>query len=89
MSLHGQEELQEDDIRIRDVVSGLPEAKIVEDYPDYPKGPCFLALQHDSRGEPIHIVWGIPKGEDSPAVIVTGYRPDANLWDEEFLRRRS
>lgn len=35
VSLHGQEELQADDITIRGVVSGLQEAKIVENYPDY------------------------------------------------------
>ena len=27
-------------------------------------------------GEPIHVVWGIPKGHDKPVVLVTAYRPD-------------
>jgi len=33
------------------------------------------------------VVWGIPKGAFSPAVLVTAYRPDADLWTADFLRR--
>ena len=35
----------------------------------------------------IHVLWGIPAGSDSPAVIVTAYRPDPVLWTEDYLRR--
>ena len=88
VSLHGLKELQADGIQIRDVMAGVTAAKVVEDYPEYAKGPCALVLQHDSSGKPIHIVWGIPKAATSPAVIVTGYRPDEDRWSEDFLRRR-
>lgn len=89
VSLHGQEELQADGIRIREVLSGLNRGSVVEDYPHYGKGPCVLLLQHDAEGQAIHIVWGIPKGKSSPAVIVTGYRPDKEMWEDDFLRRRT
>ena len=47
ISLHGLEELAADAVRARDVVAGVATALVVEDYPDYPKGRCCLALQRD------------------------------------------
>jgi hypothetical protein len=31
---------------------------------------------------------GIPKGFDSPAVMVTAYSPDPTRWDERFMKHR-
>jgi len=88
ISEHGYDELSEDGLSARDVISGVFEAQVVEEYPDYPKGPCILLLQKDSSGRPVHVVWGIPKGYKKPVVLITAYRPDPEMWDKSFLRRR-
>jgi hypothetical protein len=89
VSEHGYDEMAQDGIFVRDVVGGLKEGKIVEDYPAYPKGPCVLVLEKDRSGNPIHVVWGIPKGKNSPAVVVTAYRPDPRRWTGDFMRRKT
>lgn len=35
----------------------------------------LLDTSVDSQSEPLHTVWGVPKGESSPAVLVAAYRP--------------
>jgi len=87
VSDHGYDELAADSISIRDIVAGVHAGTIVEEYPDYSKGPCILVRQWDSEGNPLHVVWGIPKGQSSPAVLVTAYRPDPEKWSENFLGR--
>lgn len=88
LSNHGYDELAEDSILMKDVMHGVEKGIIVEDYPNYFKGPCVLVFQKDLQKKPIHIVWGVSKGTSSPAVVVTGYRPDPKQWSEDFLRRK-
>ena len=91
ISLHGSEELAADEVQVRDVIAGVATAVMIEDYPDYPdypKGRCCLVLQRDAANRPVHVVWGIPSGRESPAVVVTAYRPDPLRWDRSWRRRR-
>ena len=87
VSLHGYEELAADAITARDIIDGLDMAFVIEEYPARPKGPCVLVVEYDRAGEPIHVVWGIPAGHDSPAVVVMAYRPDPTRWDTTRRRK--
>ena len=88
ISAHGYDEMAEDGILAGEAIEGAAPATVIEDYPEYSKGPCTLVLQWDRSGRPVHVVWGIPKGQASPAVLVTAYRPAPTRWTEDFLRRR-
>lgn len=89
VSDHGYEEMSDEGILARDVLAGVFDGVVVEDYPAYAKGPCVLVLQRDLGQRPIHVVWGIPKNFSSPAVVVTAYRPNPDLWSEDFTRRKT
>lgn len=88
ISDHGYDELSEDYIFIKDIIADADNGIVIEDYPEYHKWPCVLVLEKDRDARPVHVVWGIPKGAASPAVVVTAYRPDVNMWTDNFTRRR-
>jgi len=47
ISEHGYDELAEDELTARELLAGVKNAIIIEEYPDYSKGPCALTLQQD------------------------------------------
>jgi hypothetical protein len=88
ISDHGYDELSNDGVSAREVVAGIRSAIVVKECPEHGRGPCVLVLQRDGNEDPVHVVWGIPSGETEPAVLVTAYRPDPEIWQEDFLRRK-
>ena len=88
ISEHGYDELANDAILVKDLLSEVNAATVIEDYPAFPKGPAVLVLEFDREKRPVHAVWGIPKGFTAPAVLITAYRPDPARWNENFTERR-
>jgi hypothetical protein len=87
VSEHGFRELKEDAIQLANTLQGLATARVVEEYPDYHKGPCVLVLQRDAKGKPVHVLWGMSKAHGDEAVLITAYRPDPARWSADYLRR--
>jgi hypothetical protein len=88
VSAHGMMELDKDDLYPPDMIAGLQNAIVVEDYPNHPRGPCVLVLQRDRNRQAVHVLWGIPRYDTRPAVLITGYRPDPVRWSNDFTKRQ-
>jgi len=87
ISDHGYDELANDNLTAREVITGITDALLLEDYPNYNKGASILVLQKAANGEIIHVVWGIPKGHEKPAVLITTYKPNPKHWNNSFTER--
>ena len=51
-------------------------------------GGSILVLQTGRKNQPVHVVWGIPRGYARPAVLVTTYRPGTDHWNTTFTERK-
>lgn len=56
ISEHGYDELSEDGLLATEIFDGISSAKVVEQYPDYPKGRYILVLQQDKAMNPVHVL---------------------------------
>lgn len=62
ISEHGYDALADDGLTVDGVLFGVPKAVVLEEYPDYLKGPAVLVLQSDAEGNPVHAVWAFLAG---------------------------
>ena len=86
-TVHGVHEASADRLSVDEIEAALvlPEAEVIEDYPEDSRGPSCLVLSRIEGARPVHIVVSHPP---EPAVI-TIYLPDAVKWKTPRERRRN
>ncbi len=85
ISFHAEKERYAENITISDLEAAIYNGKILEDYPDDPRGTSCLVLGY-SQNRPIHIVCGY-----TPIKwirLITVYTPKLPKWIDERTRRR-
>ncbi len=76
----------ERDIGKNEVVSALAGGEIILEYPDDAPYPSKLILAYSDAGV-LHVL--AAQDEQNTCYVVTCYRPDSNLWMDDFKKRRT
>ena len=87
LSFHAELERDADQITVREIEDALSSLKsrIIEDYPNDPRGPSCLILGFTNDNRPVHVVCGL--GDIEVIIIVTVYRPDPQGWIDNRQRK--
>jgi hypothetical protein len=88
ISDHALDALLDDELERGDISGSIVDSEVIENYPEFGKGPAILLYQVATDGRIVHCVWGVPKGAATPAVLITAYIPDLNKWDKSLKVRK-
>ena len=83
VTIHGHQEMVEEDIPYEAVREVLLDCRIIENYPDHQRGPCCLACGRTSSGRFLHVVCTTALER---IVIITVYEPKPPKWTTPFER---
>ena len=84
-SLHAQQQITARKIAISEIRAAMisPEAEIIEDYPNDPRGPsCLVYGKFANRSLHIHISY------PPDILIITAYQPDPEKWKDDSKTRK-
>ena len=87
LTLHTRSEMDDDGVSTTDVTRALtdPDAEVIEDYSEDPRGHSHLLLTWLRPGDPLHVCCAIHEGL---LVIITVYRPNEDLWTRDWRERK-
>ena len=79
LTSHAEDERDADQIKLQEIEEALlsTRCKIIEDYPNDPRGPSCLILGFTKQNLPIHTLCGMI---EDIVILVTIYRPDPDEW---------
>lgn len=77
LSIHGQQEMVDENIVLADVTEAVNTAQILENYPEHKRGACCLLYGITSAGRPLHVVCTTSL---QILVIIAVYEPKPPRW---------
>jgi len=80
---HASRRLLERDLNLRDVMEVLEKGKVIEEYPEDERGPCWLSCGKTSKNY-LHVVWA---EREEGFIIITMYKPSPKKWETPYKRR--
>jgi len=86
LSHHAQMERGKDQVSVDDIMAVVLNGKVVESYPEDPRGSSCLIAGQGSDSRWIHVVCGTFDQDD--LLIITVYIPNPPKWQDPFTRRR-
>jgi hypothetical protein len=84
ISLHADDERIADGLTVSQLEVALSGCKIIEDYPDDPRGESCLAFGFTSEDQPVHIVCG--RNPSGHLILITVYIPTMPKWSDPYTR---
>jgi len=73
-------------ISYQEVKKVIEEGEIIESYPEDKPYPTYLILGFP-KGKPVHVVFAVDR-KSNMGIVITVYRPNPLLWEEDFRRRK-
>ncbi|MCF7810084.1 DUF4258 domain-containing protein [bacterium] len=82
---HAQQEMDEEDIRLDEVLEAISNGRILENYSEHLRGACCLVNGSTKDNRPLHIVCTT---EQPVLIIITVYSPKQPKWITPTRRRK-
>lgn len=84
-TIHAHREMHEDSVSSRELFNMLTNCTILENYPEYRRGPCCLVGGKSDIGRHLHAVCTTTLPD---LVIITVYEPTSPKWETPFKREK-
>jgi hypothetical protein len=84
ISLHADDERIAEGLTVFQLEFALSNRKIIEQYPDDPRGESCLVLGFTHERTPVHVVCG--KNPSGHLILITVYIPTMPKWKDPYTR---
>lgn len=83
VTIHGHEEMLNEDVSLDSMCEAIQKGRIIENYPEHKRGPCCLICGQTSSNQYLHVVCTTSL---EVIIVITVYKPKTPQWDTPFQR---